>query len=76
MKITFETPKEMVVVKELKRTVDEITVTEVIDNPEFKTVRAFTQELGVFNLWEGAEYDAIGQWTDSDVVARITELVG
>lgn len=75
MKITFETSVEVVVVKELKRTVDEITVLEVVDSPERKTVRAFTQELGVFNLWEGAAYDAIGQWTDTDVINKITELV-
>lgn len=76
MKITFETPKEVIVVKEVKRTISEITVLEVVDNPERKTVRAFTQELGIFNLWEGDAYDAIGQWTDADVVAKITELVG
>lgn len=75
MKITFETPKEVVVVKELKRTVDEITVTEVVDYPERKSVKAFTSELGVIDLWEGAAYDAIGQWTDADVIARITEIV-
>jgi hypothetical protein len=75
MKITFESPKEVVVVKELKRTVGEITVTEVVDYPERKSVKAFTLELGVFDLWEGAAYDAIGQWTDTDVINRITEIV-
>jgi hypothetical protein len=76
MKITFNTPKEVIVVKEIKRKISEITITEITDNPETKSVRAFTQELGVFDLWEGEAYDAIGQWTDADVVAKIKELVG
>lgn len=74
MKITFETPKEIVVVKELKQTISEITIEEVVDNPARKEVKAFVQQLGVITLWEGAAYDAIGQWTDTDVVARIKEL--
>jgi hypothetical protein len=75
MKITFGTPKEIVVVRELKRTIEELTIEEVTDNPERKSVKAFTRELGQLILWEGAEYDAIGQWTDSDVQARVYELV-
>ncbi len=74
MTITFETPKEVVVVKELKQTINELTITEVVDNSERKEVRAYTRELGIVSLWEGAAYDAIGQWTDADVVARIKEL--
>ena len=74
MKITFETPKEIIVVKELKRTVNDLTVDEVVDNPARKEVRAFVQQLGIITLWEGAAYDAIGQWTDADVEARIKEL--
>ncbi|MFO0089890.1 MAG: hypothetical protein ACK518_03730 [bacterium] len=76
MKITLSNPTEVVVVKEVKKTVEEVTVVEVIDNSEAKSVKAFTQEFGIIYLWEGAEYDAIGQWTDSDVIAKITELVG
>jgi len=75
MKITFETPKEIVIVKELKRTFEEVTIEEVVDNPERKVVRAFTRELGQLVLWEGEAYDAIGQWTDTDVQARVLELL-
>ena len=74
MTVTFETPKEVVVVKELKHTINKLTIEEVVDNSERKEVRAYTKELGVIALWEGAAYDAIGQWTDADVVARIKEL--
>jgi hypothetical protein len=75
MKITFKTPKEIVIVKELKRTFEEVTIEEVTDNAERKVVRAFTKELGQLVLWEGEAYDAIGQWTDTDVQARVLELL-
>lgn len=75
MKITFETPKEIVVVQELKRTFEELTIEEVVDNPSRKEVKAFTRELGQLILWQNEEYDAIGQWTDADVVTRVNELL-
>jgi hypothetical protein len=75
MKITFETPKEIVVVQELKRTFEEVTIEEVVDNPSRKEVKAFLRELGVLVLWSGEAYDLAGQWTDADVVARVTELL-
>ena len=75
MKITFETPKEIVIVQELKRTFEEVTIEEVVDNPSRKEVKAFTRELGILVLWSGEAYDLAGQWTDADVVARVTELL-
>jgi len=74
MTITFTDPKEITLVKELKQTVSEITINEVIDNSAMKIVRAFTREVGVITLWEGDAYDAIGQWTDTDVINKINEL--
>jgi hypothetical protein len=74
MKITFETPKEVVIVKEIKRTIAELTIEEIVDNNSRKEVKAYTEELGIVTLWTGTAYDAIGQWTDADVVARVKEL--
>ena len=74
MTITFTTPKELVLVKEQKRTISEITINEVVDNSERKSVLAYTLELGVITLWENEAYDAVGQWTDTDVLNRINEL--
>jgi hypothetical protein len=74
MKITFKSPKEIVVVKEIKKTIPEININEIVDNSERKTVRAFTKELGVITLWEGDAYDTIGQWTDASVLKRINEI--
>ena len=75
MKITFETPKDVVLVKELKQSVNEITINEITDNPSRKEVRVFTKEMGVIVLWTGNDYDAIGQWTDTDVELRIKEII-
>lgn len=74
MKITFETPKEIIVVKEIKQTIEELTVEEIVDNPEKKFAKAYTKELGIILLWEGEDYTKAGQWTDTDVVNRIKEL--
>ena len=74
MEITFTTPKDIVVVSEMKRTIDKITITEVIDSPERQVVVAQTQELGRIKLWEGEAYTTIGQWTDTDVLNRIKEI--
>lgn len=75
MKITFETPKEIVVVKELKRSIEEITIEEIVDSVSRKIATAMILELGPLVLWEGEAYDAIGQWTDADAIARVKELL-
>ena len=75
MKITFEAPKEVVLVRELKQSINEITIEEVTDNSSRKEVKAFTREMGIIVLWTGDAYDAIGQWTDTDVELRIKELI-
>ena len=52
----------------------DIYVDHYIDSPSYKTVDAYTKQYGAIRLWEGAAYDAIGQWTDEDVTARLLEL--
>lgn len=74
MKVVLNTQKEVVIVKEIKRAITEITVLELKDLPEIKRVEALTKELGIVVLWEGAEYDAIGQWTDTDVINKLKSL--
>jgi len=74
MEITITKPKEVVVVAEQKKTISTITIQRMVDLPNQKKVMAFTQELGQIVLWEGTAYDAIGQWTDANVTARIQEL--
>jgi hypothetical protein len=74
MKITLDTQKEIVIVKEVKKTITDITVLELRDLPESKSVEAITLEMGLIILWQGEEYDAIGQWTDQDVINKIKSL--
>ncbi len=75
MKITLSNPKKVVLQEEKSKTVSTLTLTRVVDLPKKKMVRAFVEEIdGPITLWEGAAYDAIGQWTDANVEARLTEL--
>ena len=75
MQINLQNPKKVVLQEEKSKTVSTLTVTRVVDLPKKKVVRCFVEELDEpVVLWEGAAYDAIGQWTDANVEARLTEL--
>jgi hypothetical protein len=75
MKITLQNPKKFVLQQEKSKTVSTLTIVRVVDLPNKKIVRAYVKEIdGAIVLWEGASYDAIGQWTDDNVQARLTEL--
>ena len=75
MKITLTNPKKVVLQEEKSKTVSTLTVQRVVDLPVKKVVRCFVEELDEpVVLWEGAAYDAVGQWTDANVEARLTEL--
>ena len=75
MNITLNSPKKIVLQEEKSKTVTSLTVNRVVDLPKQKMVRCFIEELEeAIVLWEGAAYDAAGQWTDADVEARLTEL--
>ena len=74
MEIQLSNPKDVVIVKEQKKTIEKVTVLEIVDLPSRKQVIAKTQELGSVILWKDSEYNAIGQWTDTDVVNKLNEL--
>ena len=75
MQINLSNPKKVVLQEEKSKTITTLTVNRIVDLPKKKIVRAFIQELDEpIVLWEAASYDAIGQWTDTDVQARLTEL--
>ena len=75
MVITLKTPKEIVVVPEQKKSITTLTIERVVDNPTQKFVRVFFKELNEPTvLWEGDAYDKAGQWSDTDVQARIAVL--
>lgn len=55
--------------------IQKITVLEVLDLPGMKTVLAKTDKMVSYALWEGEDYDKIGNWTDDDVKARLKEII-
>lgn len=68
--ITFNPPVHI-----NNRTIDEVVITTLLDDPGRKRVIAFCYNYRVTTLWEGAEYDSIGQWTDTDAINRLTEII-
>jgi hypothetical protein len=75
MEITLSSPKKIVLQEEKSKDITKLTIARVVDLPKQKVVRCFCEELEeAIVLWEGAAYDAIGQWSDVDVQNRIAEL--
>jgi hypothetical protein len=75
MEITLNAPKKVVLQEEKSKNITKLTVARVVDLPKQKVVRCFCEELDeAIVLWEGAAYDSVGQWTDANVQARLTEL--
>jgi hypothetical protein len=75
MNITLSAPKKIVLQEEKSKTISTITVQRVVDLPKQKTVKVFITELDEpVVLWEGDAYDAAGQWTDADVIAKLTQM--
>ena len=53
-----------------------VIITSITDDATNKIVTAHTIGVtGDIILWTGAAYDAIGQWTDADVRARIIAIL-
>ena len=75
MKITFDSEKTYVTRPEESKKVTTVTIGQIMDNNRNKTVTAHSIELGMIVLWTGADYDAVGQWTDTDVENRINEIL-
>jgi hypothetical protein len=76
MKVVFETEKEITVVSPRTKKFTELVVNSLTDSPSEKTVKASINGMGNVTLWSGAEYDAIGQWTDTDVVTKLNQIYG
>lgn len=75
MKVIFDRPADVVMIPETRQTFEEFNIRFVFDSQTNKTVWASIVELNRdLILWEGDAYDAIGQWTDTDVVNRVKEL--
>lgn len=76
--------KEIILQPEIKYTAVGYTQPVVIDNPIDKTVTAkfnlISDDGQVYDfpsqvIWQGDEYDKIGQWTDEDLLKQIDILL-
>ena len=73
--IEFDQEREIFKVPERSVMATKIIITEMIDKPKEKKVLAYTEGLpGYIILWEGSDYDAIGDWTNKNVIDRVNEL--
>lgn len=71
---TLTIPEKIINVPPRTKTLSSITITSMLDEPTQKRITVKTVELGNIILWQGDSYDAIGQWTDQDVLNRIKEI--
>lgn len=80
MVVTLDAPVDIVIPSQVIRPVQlsstgVLTIVRYVDLPQEKIVRVFTEEVRMpIVLWSGDGYDAIGQWTDADVTARLKAL--
>ena len=73
--IEFNEPKVVRSIPEQNFTSDKIVIKEMVDDPINKKVIINTEDQPYrIVLWEGAEYDAIGDWTNQDVIDRINQI--
>jgi hypothetical protein len=70
------TQSQTITIQEARTTeINTLTINRMVDLPVQKVVKVFIAELPMpVTLWEGDAYDAIGQWTDQDVIDRLNEL--
>lgn len=55
--------------------INQVSISTVGYNNDTKRVWVNLDDLNMtFTVWKGSEYDAIGQWTDDDIAARIKVL--
>jgi len=80
MEIQLKEPKKIVLIQEVSTMADKIKVNHTIDNgsmveAEIVFIGPEGEQVQIWTLWDGEDYINIGQWTDSDVVDRLNELI-
>jgi len=74
MAITLSKPVSVSVT--VQQPISTVTVERYADIPPAKEVRVFLRELqGPIVLWSGADYDAIGDWTEAQAEAKIIDIL-
>ena len=75
IEVTFDNPvvTKVLGAHEIKRTT--ITIKRFVDNPSRKIIGLFTDDNKFYELWSGAAYDSIGDWTSQQAIDKLKELV-
>lgn len=80
MEVLLKSKKDISIVDAVKINTDKVTINQVTDN--YTSVIALisfgdgiTGKTKSIILWEDAAYEAIGQWTDTDVTNRLKEIL-
>ena len=75
MRVDLNGTKTITLVPAQTKNFTSLTIDRVVDLQSEKKVFAIITELyEPVDLWVGASYDAIGQWTDTDVANRIRQI--
>ena len=73
--ITFNPPAVVKTMGGINISTTKVRVLKTIDDVVNKIVEAYTDQAKGYILWSGATYDSIGQWTDTDVEARVRQII-
>jgi hypothetical protein len=74
LKVTFETGTTISIGSTTK-IVKDVEIVSMVDDVINKKVIVAISGGSFYTLWEGTTYDAIGNWTNEQAVARLKELI-
>lgn len=74
LSVALDAPKIIKEIPAYKVSVSSIEIEYFVDSPAEKVVEAYAKGIGKIVLWEGDAYDAIGDWTNADVEAKIKDI--
>lgn len=72
--VQLSAPKVIKEIPAYQLVVSQIEIEYFVDSPTSKIVEVYIKGIGKVVLWEGADYDAIGDWTNADVDAKIKDI--
>ena len=58
-----------------RKEISSAIIVRVIDEPGKKAARAFVNGYKTVVLWEGDDYTNAGQWTDTDVINKVSQIM-
>ena len=74
LKVIFETGTTINIGSTTK-IVKDVEIVSMVDEVINKKVIVAISGGSFYTLWEGAAYDAIGNWTNEQAIARLKELI-